>query len=67
MLESETRITQKWKLELERTSAAYERIIGQMQVDLKNSTLENEHWRREVHRAAVISQKKRRVVVAAQE
>jgi hypothetical protein len=50
-------------LELERTSAAYERVVEQMRLDLKNSVQENEHWRKEVHKAVVIQQRKRRVTV----
>jgi hypothetical protein len=38
-----------------------------MRIDLRNSVLENEHWRKEVHKAAVITQKKRRVMIEVKE
>jgi len=57
LLEAQLRISNKWKLELERSSAAYERVIEQLQVDLKNSVHENVHWRTEIHKAVVTKQK----------
>ncbi len=67
LLENQSRVSAKWRAECEKTSAAYERVVEQMSHDLKLSVAENEHWRQEVHKAAVLKQQRRSTARASLE
>ena len=56
LIDKQERITNRWKEELELTSATYEKIIAELKAALKNSQAENVNWRTEVYRAVKIKQ-----------
>ncbi len=60
LLEKQERITNRWKQELELTSATYDKIIGELKAALKNSEAENVNWRTEVCRAVQIKQARKK-------